>query len=327
MKKIILSTAIALTAFVSNAQDITSGLVSKYTFDQDSIEDVIGNNNGTTLNGIYNFSGYGTGKAIGFNGFDGTDPQAIVNKGVIEDSIVAFDQDFTISFWFRLTDYNLNQPMIILSSRRTLTGSEAGGIEFAIRKDPFNTLQVAGRKITGGLLGLQYNIESGIISTNQWYFVCFTQIGALQTLYLNGNQIGQDLTNSFAEQSNLWALGSSRSPGENEREFNGSIDELRLYNRALSGQEVAQLYNFIPGTASIEENFSEQIKAYPNPTNNSFNLSTKDVLNVSIYDLSGTLVFQSTAKETYDISHLSSGSYILSAETANGLYQQKIIKR
>ncbi|MDG1476115.1 MAG: T9SS type A sorting domain-containing protein, partial [Vicingaceae bacterium] len=311
---------------VSNAQDITSGLVSKYTFDQDSIEDVIGNNNGTTINGTYDFSGYGTGKAIDFDGYDGTDPQATVNKGVIEDSIVAFDQDFTISFWFKLISYNANQPMTILSSRKSLLGSEAGGIEFVIRKDPNNTLQVAGRKVTGGL-GLRYNIESGVIPTSQWHFVCFTQIGTLQRLYLNGNYVGQDLTTNFAEQSYLWALGSSRDPGELEREFNGSIDEVRFYNRALSSGEVTQLYNYTPTTVSIAENFSETLKTYPNPTNNTFKISAKEVNKVSIYNSNGMLIFQSEARDLYDISDFTTGIYMLSVETKNGVYTQKLIKR
>ncbi|RJQ38957.1 LamG domain-containing protein, partial [Candidatus Microgenomates bacterium] len=53
-------------------------------------------------------------------------------------------------------------------------------------------------------------------------------VGTLSTSSVNG-YIGKNVNNSYA------------------RYFNGSIDEARVYNRALSPKEVADLYNFAPG--------------------------------------------------------------------------------
>ena len=325
MKKKLLFTALTLGATLTlNAQDVTNGLVSKYTFDNDSIQDVVGDNNGTAEFETYNIGYGGSGKCISFDGNDGSQ-MATISKGTIEDSIVAFDQDLSISFWFRLNNYNSGFPRNILSSRRTQTGAESGGIEFLLRASPSNTLQVSGRSISGGLT-LEYNIESNTIQTNQWYFVTFTQLGSVQSLYLNGSLIGEDLTLNMAEQCNFWAVGASFRGNEAGREFNGDIDEVRFYNRALSSVEVTQLYNFDPSTADIENNIlSADVSVYPNPAQDFLTISSESkVKEVQILSADGNLVLSGSNSNAIDVSMLNTGMYFVQCTLENG---QKLMKK
>ena len=330
MKKQLLFLGAFLTCLTTlNAQDVTDGLVSKYTFDNDSIEDVIGVNNGIAEFETYNVGYGGTGKCISFDGYDGSQT-ATISKGMIDDSIVPFDQDLTISFWFKLNNYNSSQPMNVLSSRRSQTGSELGGIEFVIRKDPNNTLQVAGRSVSGGLT-LEYAIESNTIQTNQWYFATFVQSGSAQSLYVNGSLVGEDLTINMAEQSSFWTIGASTHVGEAAREFDGDLDELRFYDRALSPVEVSQLYNFDPSTASLTEENVNEFNIYPNPVKETLFLDAGniEVNEIQILDITGKKIMvknMSLTNTSLDVSDLKKGIYFITLFDGKNRIQKKFIK-
>tara|TARA_B100000508_G_scaffold140085_2_gene140001 strand:+ start:776 stop:1768 length:993 start_codon:yes stop_codon:yes gene_type:complete len=329
MKKQLLFLGSLLTCLTAlNAQDVTNGLEAKYTFDQDSIQDVVGTNHGVSTEVTYTTGIGGAGKSIVFDGNDGG-PTATISRGVIDNEIVDFSNDLTISFWFNLNDYNLTQPMVILSSRRDLNGDEAGGIEFVIRKDPNNTLQIGGRSVTNGLT-LEYDLESSVIQTNQWYFVTFVQNAGTTSLYINGSQVDSNISSNPAEQNFFWALGGSLKANETTREFKGLLDEVRFYNRSLTPQEVTQLYNFDPSTADLnDETMNSEVSVHPNPfTNQIFVESTLDQINYSILDISGKLLSKgiTTSNQSIDVSSLNSGVYFLKIFEGNKSRTIKVIK-
>ena len=331
MKKQLLFTALTLGATLTlNAQDVTNGLVSKYTFDNDSIQDVVGTNNGTTSDVLYSTGYGGSGKSIYFDGNDGSQ-SATVSRGLIEDPILSFNEDMTISFWFNIEELNSPNGMNILTSRRTLSGSEAGGIEFNVSGNNTNLFSVAGRTVSGGGgLTNEYIIQSAVLSTNQWYFGTFTQSGTVKKLYLNGVEVGENTNSNFAEQNLIWALGSSRRSDEADREFHGDIDEVRFYNRALSPAEVTQLYNYNPATAGIDEEVAGSvIKAYPNPMEDKLNFDITENAEFKLLDVFGKVIQQGTLfpGSSLDVSSLESAAYFVRLTTNKGTNRIKVIKK
>lgn len=88
--------------------------------------------------------------------------------------------------------------------------------------------------------------EGGTIKQNQWNFVAGTYDGTNIRAYVDGVQVGIAAGPSSIGIPNVslrfgawFNLGS----GLPERFFKGRMDEVRLYNRALSAQEIANLYN------------------------------------------------------------------------------------
>jgi hypothetical protein len=73
-----------------------------------------------------------------------------------------------------------------------------------------------------------------------WYYVTATYDGSSWNIYLNGASDG-----TKAQTGNLAAAGSLMIGTINGGSyyFNGSIDDLRIYNRALSAAEVSALYS------------------------------------------------------------------------------------
>jgi len=79
------------------------------------------------------------------------------------------------------------------------------------------------------------------LTLNQWTHLVGTYDGKYQRLYVNGSQVAQQAQNSLIQQS----TGVLRIGGNSlwSEFFNGYIDEVRIYNRALTPAEVS--YNMV----------------------------------------------------------------------------------
>jgi len=71
---------------------------------------------------------------------------------------------------------------------------------------------------------------------NIWTHLAFSYDGATLRLYINGVQVGtQALTGPIAASTGSLRIGGNAVWGEY---FKGLIDEVRIYNRALSAGEI-----------------------------------------------------------------------------------------
>ena len=83
--------------------------------------------------------------------------------------------------------------------------------------------------------------------------------------------------------------------------------------------------------AKIAENTLPDLKVYPNPAGDTFMISAENVITtVKVYNMLGQLVLFKTVNAQegiVNISQLSSGTYLLNAESGGKIHQQKVIKR
>ena len=88
--------------------------------------------------------------------------------------------------------------------------------------------------------------ESGSIEKNKWYNAVMMYDGDYLYLYLNGNLINKIPANlSYDNQSQLLVggAGDGPNPGGIYGGFNGMIDDLRIYDRVLSEEEISALFH------------------------------------------------------------------------------------
>ena len=100
-------------------------------------------------------------------------------------------------------------------------------------------------KIQGSIMidgSAEYTGVSPVISIQQWHHVAITYDGDIMRLYLNGVlSVATDVTNgTITETSGNLGIGASGTGGNG---FKGLIDEVGIWNRALSAEEIAVMYN------------------------------------------------------------------------------------
>jgi trimeric autotransporter adhesin len=87
-------------------------------------------------------------------------------------------------------------------------------------------------------------------TTNVWYHVVVTYSNSLASLYINGgNPVQASRTYATALTGAFYIGGNFQAPA-GPPTFFGAIDDVRVYNRALSAQEIAQLYQYEAGPGS-----------------------------------------------------------------------------
>lgn len=94
-------------------------------------------------------------------------------------------------------------------------------------------------------IGIRENVWntslSNTIATTNWTHILLNMSGGIATLYVNGEY-------SMSKNYSPYSLASDFRLGRHRTEsssfqFNGSIDDVRIYNRALSEEEINLLYN------------------------------------------------------------------------------------
>lgn len=124
--------------------------------------------------------------------------------------------------------------------------------------------------------------------------------------------------------------------------FNGTLDDIRIYNRELSNEEISLLFNestvtsVTPSSTIIPDDYS-LFQNYPNPFNPTtiirFSIPSRSMANIKIYDLMGreirTLINEELSPGNYEInfdgSELASGIYFYKLQTAINSITKKMI--
>jgi hypothetical protein len=222
---------------------VTNGLVSRWTMDGADVSDkvydrvggfngyLVGTNNATSSRKV--IGKVGQGFSFGGNATGGVQVGTTANTALVP-------QYFTIVAWVKLDSQYLYNT--IYSNDRDCCGTYNG----------ISLVQsYSGDKLTGRIWnGSQYQISSNAdIPTGVWTHVAFTYDGSYKRLYINGS-----LDNSSAQTVDPGSpasfstyIGSMGSAGSSLT-LDGSLDEVRLYNRGLTAAEIKQIYNEGDGT-------------------------------------------------------------------------------
>jgi len=113
-------------------------------------------------------------------------------------------------------------------------------------------------------------IESEAVNTgitlNQWSHVIAVYENNTTKLYLNGSLVDSAESITMPTSDYSFSIGAKDNDGSSFGSFfDGLIDEVRVYNRALSPTEVKQLYEFAPGPVGywkMDEKNGQEIKDY-----------------------------------------------------------------
>jgi concanavalin A-like lectin/glucanase superfamily protein/Big-like domain-containing protein len=203
----------------STANASASGLVAAYSFNDGSgptTADVSGNGHPGTISGA---SWTTDGRYGGALSFDGTDDR--VDLG----SLGTFYQSgFTMEAWVKKAT-DTKKDVAVLG---TFTGGGAGPMIWVDHLE--------GRyRLTAGI-GLDNYLDSGQTPVaDTWQHLAVTYDGTVARFYIDGTEVASRTISSFGG-SNTWRVGAYDATPFGF--FDGVIDEVRIYSRALTAAEI-----------------------------------------------------------------------------------------
>ncbi|HYB96876.1 MAG TPA: Ig-like domain-containing protein, partial [Vicinamibacterales bacterium] len=206
--------------------------------------DLAGSASGTLLNGVMIVAGR-NGQAFRLNG---TNQQIRVT-----DTTSLAADSWTVSMWARPTQNGSGIWGRSLTSQTTIGGAFYRNV--VLKDGAFQALFTADPPPSSNSF-----MAGPSIALNTWYLVTLTYdaqstLGArhtqgVLTLYLNGSQVAQTTTRLYANPNERFDIG-----GRNDQSgefFAGDLDNVQVFNRALSSAEVSALAASLPtGTISI----------------------------------------------------------------------------
>lgn len=218
-------------------QPVDTGLVGHWTFDGNDIDwsnasaeikDVSGRgNHGDALGSLATTSVIPgkLGQALSFNG---TSDYVSVPYGIPA-------SNFSIALWVKFVDTDTNTEGIAYNSE-SLGGSSSDKNIFLGWNGSFHTFVF---RVWDG--SEKETVATTDPDNNTWYHVVAVHNGSNIRLYVNGVQEGTPTTAGSTSVIDNYYLGYSDQVVDSY--LDGSIDDVRIYNRALSATEIANLYN------------------------------------------------------------------------------------
>src|SRR3989344_4660568 len=233
---IILFALVFIPASDVHAQDITTSLVGHWKFDETSgtvASDSSGNNKtGTLTNGPT----WTTGKINSALNFDGTDDY--VNLGNMNVS----GSGITIAAWVKADSFSSAIDTRFISKANStseqghywmLGQTNSGGDKLRFR------LKAGGSTQT--LIA-----SSGDLPLNTWFHAIATYDGSTMRLYKDGIEVGSVAKLGTIDIDTTIPANIGRNP-DGSNHMDGAMDDVRIYNRALTVSDIQALYAYTGG--------------------------------------------------------------------------------
>lgn len=244
MKKIIVLTIILIALYVLKGTAFsytysTDGLVSYWSFNDHS-DPVVDNFNGNdgTNSGASWISNGANGGAMSFDGVNN-----YIDIG--NNSSVNISGDLTLSAWVNL-DYLPSSSVALIGKMGPNSGLPKDDQYLLHINDTGFGFLAYNTELGGGINAPYENFEA-----NQWIHIAGTYEASTYTyrLYANGELLMEDVQDisPYAPYTTSINLSLGATPDDqNPRYLPGGLDEVFIYNRALSAPEIEQLYTMVP---------------------------------------------------------------------------------
>lgn len=216
----------------------------------------------------------------------------------------------TISLWAKINTTLGGYNFMFSYGQTSVAGSAQAG--------SFTTSDVS-------YLGYYTNVfqtSSNALAT--WYHFVYVYDGTTVKIYKNGSLI-RTATVSWNTLNNNDIFNLGKDFG-GAAAFNGAIDDLKIYDRALSQTDITSVYTTLSAADFNQNNLKASL--YPNPVRDILNIETETELkSVEIYNLQGQKVKTSNQKQI-NVSNLASGTYLVKIQDENnGVATKKIVKQ
>jgi len=213
---------------------VGQGLVAYWSFDDCKARDMSGNEHHGKIHGNPGCTEGVVGKALKFDGLDDYIEISVPLQG---------DRNWSVCSWVNLSEVPDDNDWLALIS------NSDEGIELGI----YNSSGAFAIYLLGAK---DIQAPRSTVVVNEDMFVCYTKSSGTLNIFKNGSLIRRKsgpMNFSSLKTIGMWDPISS-NPDDKEG-INGMIDELRVYDRALSKSEIQLLYHTTPPVSGNTSGF------------------------------------------------------------------------
>ena len=306
-----------------------NGMIAYYPFDG-TADDMSGKGNNMTLTTIYSGA---NPPELTFDRRGCQNSAYSISMGsscyYMNTNITSVPSSFTISVWVYSSVDSMDRT--IFSKFLDDFSAEDKRAEMCLKKEMSGNLKFF--MGNGADLGLDINGnngENGDLSNDKWHNVVITFDGTTGNMYIDGAPSGSGSFSGTRQNTTTPLYFGYYRVSSDYYYWNGKLDDIRIYNYALSETEVASVYNSekpLPfGVSAIS---SPAIGAIVEPTtdikiifdatmDNQYNEVKISFANPPIDYFGGSYLFSKTYKDNDTVTFTPSGNY-LPADTYSGI--------
>jgi gliding motility-associated-like protein len=207
---------------------LNSGIIACFPFTGNA-NDLKNNGNGVVRNAVLTTDRFGNcNEAYYFNGANGY----IATYSTLLDNL----NNFSVSFWIKIDEYPVTGSYVFAKGKEEPVLGDRLSWRCYIGGNPYKFIG------TDNWFPLRY-ATTNPSTTNDWIHVVMTNDGSYQKVYINGTA-----SDSIAQSGTLRTnpdslyIGTRSLYGSRNQYFKGKLDEIVIWNRALSRTEVADIY-------------------------------------------------------------------------------------
>jgi len=286
-------------------------LVAHFQFDGNILDSTINLNHSASYGGISFAEGKDSSEAIALNGTDAflQLPPNVANHQAITIATWVYRNGSTngqriFDFGNGQTEYMFLSPKVVL-----------GGLCFAIRNG-----------------GTEQRLNATALPAGRWSHVAVTLSASSACLYVNGELVAESNTLTISPLDFKPVLNYIGRSQFSYPLFNGYIDDFRVYNYALSANEIVQISGVLSDVVNV--NSKTGLSLWPVPANKALYVSYSSESNtafstLSVFNMNGCLVMSKEAnyfnEKELDVSNLPSGIYMLKLTNREESLMKKFI--
>jgi hypothetical protein len=226
-------------SFTTTTVDLNSGLVAYYPFNGNA-NDESGNGNNGILNGVQLTSDRKNNSNTAYL-FDGTNEIMVPHTNALN-----LTGDMSISAWFNSygpPTFRTNHTIVAKRSSTEFNSFPFGlniNYQFGIITDYKKPMFVSSTSLLPFPNGYQFLQSTTDIINNSWNHILLTISGNQLKLFLNGILVLNTISDNQKRVPNQAPLliGSGARNDKPSEQFVGKLDEIRIYNRALTNSEL-----------------------------------------------------------------------------------------
>ncbi|VXA94661.1 putative Por secretion system C-terminal sorting domain-containing protein [Flavobacterium sp. 9AF] len=253
-------------------------------------------------------------------------------------------QSFTVSFFIKTSDNNLNTKILVANRANNYTGLgyvlglRVGKLELFPQMEVTTQFTSSGSYNVAPIFQNFGNIGTYSVNNNQWHHVVLVgesfqnpgSCGFNFKIYVDGNidsqpqlmypyQTAQQTYISHTIVNTNLPLGITQNT---TYKYSDGFDDLWYFTTALTPAQIASLVT----TLDIDDfTIESNLIFYPNPVNNILNIQSIDEVEaIEIFSLTGQKIVSNKFDNKIDISSLQSGIYLVEIKTVSG---KKVAKK